>query len=71
MIQVHILLWELTRIFPSLEIMKTLVLLYLNVIEWMTQRIDHKGRTILNFKEKHVASYQALVVNQLYHFKES
>ena len=40
------------------------------VIEWMTQRIDHEIRTILNFNGKHVASYQALVLNQIYRFKE-
>lgn len=36
----------------------------------MTRRIDHEIRTILNFKGKHVASYQALVLDQMYHFKE-
>ena len=49
---------------------KTPVLPCPNVIEWMTQRIDHESRTILNFEDKHVSSYQALVLNQLYHFKE-
>ena len=48
---------------------KTRILPYPYVIEWMTQRIDHESRTILNVEEKHVASYQALVLNQLYHFK--
>jgi hypothetical protein len=50
---------------------KTPVLPCPKVIEWMTQRTDHESRTILNFKDKHVASYQALVLNQQYHFKES
>ena len=36
----------------------------------MTQRINHESRTILNFEDKHVASYQSLVLNQLYHFKQ-
>ena len=42
---------------------KTIVLPCPNVIEWMTQRID--------FDDKHVASYQSPVLNQLYHFKEA
>ena len=37
----------------------------------MTQRIDHESRTLLNFEDKHVASYQAPVLNQLYHLKEA
>jgi hypothetical protein len=37
----------------------------------MTRRIDYESRTILNFEDKHVASYQAPVLNQLYHFKEA
>jgi hypothetical protein len=36
---------------------KTPVLPCPNVIEWMTQRIDHESRTILNLEDKHVASY--------------
>ena len=51
------------------ETTKTPVLPCLDVIEQMTQRIDHESRTILNFEDKHVTSYQALVLNQLYHFK--
>ena len=42
-----------------------------DVIEWITQRVDHERRTILNFKDKNVANYQAAVLNQLYHFKEA
>lgn len=42
-----------------------------DVIEWITRRVDHEKREILNFKGKSVASYQALVLNQLYHFKEA
>ena len=37
----------------------------------MTWRIDHEIKTIINFKGKHVATYQALVLDQMYHFKES
>ena len=50
---------------------KTPVLPCPDVIEWMTQRIDHESRTILNFEDKHIANYQAPVLNQLYHFKEA
>ena len=50
---------------------KTPVLPCLNVIEWMIRRIDNEIRNILNFEDKHVASYQAPVLNQLYHFKEA
>lgn len=42
-----------------------------DVVEWMTKRIDHESIAILNFEGKHVASYQALVLDQLYHFKEA
>ena len=48
---------------------KTSGLPCLDVIEWMTQRIDHESRTILNFEDKNVSSYQALLLNKLYHFK--
>jgi Txe/YoeB family toxin of Txe-Axe toxin-antitoxin module len=51
------------------EAAKTRVLLCSDVIEWMTQRIDHESRTILNFEDKNVASYQAPVLNHLYHIK--
>ena len=50
---------------------KTQVLPSPYVIEWITQRIDHERRTIVNFEGKHVASYQALVLDQMYHFKEA
>jgi Txe/YoeB family toxin of Txe-Axe toxin-antitoxin module len=42
---------------------KTPFLPCLNVIEWMTRRIDHESRIILNFEDKHVANYQAPVLN--------
>ena len=41
-----------------------------NVIKWMTRRIDHERRTILNFGRKNVSSYQGPVLDQMYHFKE-
>jgi hypothetical protein len=33
--------------------------------------VNHENRAILNFEHTHVASYQASVLNQLYHFKEA
>ena len=42
-----------------------------DVIEWINQRVDHERRTIVNFKDKNLASYQATVLNKLYHLKES
>ena len=36
---------------------KTPFLPCLDVIEWITRRIDHESRTILNFEDKHVSSY--------------
>ena len=50
---------------------KPLVLPCLDVIKWMTQRIDHESRTILNFEGKHVDNYQDAVLNQMYHLKEA
>ena len=43
----------------------------MDVIKCMTRRIDHESRTILNYEDKHVANYQAPVLNLLYHFKEA
>ena len=48
---------------------KTLVLPCLDLIEWITRRIDHETRKIINFKDNHVSSYQASVLDQLYHLK--
>ena len=45
------------------EIVKTLILPYLNVIEWITRKVDHENREILNFEDKSVASYKASVLN--------
>lgn len=53
------------------EVSKTPILPSPDVIKCMTWRIDHESRTILNFKDKHVASYQAPMLNQLYQFKEA
>ena len=50
------------------EASRTLVLPCLDVIEWMTQRIDHQSITIINFE---VSNYQAPILNKLIHFKEA
>ena len=42
---------------------KTLVLQCLDVIEWITRRVDHERKKILNFKDKNVASCQAPALN--------
>ena len=41
------------------------------MIEWITWRVDHENREILNLEDKSVVSYKASVLNQLYHFKEA
>ena len=50
--------------------MKTLILPCLNVIEWITRKVDHQHRSILNFEGKIVASYKASMINEMYHLKE-
>ena len=50
---------------------KTPILPCLNVIEWITRKIDHENRSILNYEDKSVASYKASFLNQMYHLKES
>ena len=46
-----------------LEAIKTLVLPCPDVIEWITQKIDHENREILNLEDKSVSNWKALVVN--------
>jgi hypothetical protein len=41
------------------------------VIKCITRKVDHERRSILNFEDNNVSSYQARVLNQLYHFKEA
>ena len=53
------------------ELTKTPVLPCPDVIKWMTRRVDHENRIILNFEVKNVASYQAPILDQFYHFKEA
>jgi hypothetical protein len=50
---------------------KTLVLPCPDVIEWITRKIDHENREILNSKQESVSSYKASVFNHIYHFKEA
>ena len=52
-------------------VIRTPILPCSDVIEWITQRVSHESKSILNFKDKSVASYKASVVNRLYHFKEA
>ena len=44
------------------EASSTLVLPCLDVIEWITRRVDHENKTIINFKDENVANYQASVL---------
>ena len=42
---------------------KTLVLPCLDLIEWITQKVYHENRSIINSKDKSVASYKASIFN--------
>ena len=42
-----------------------------DVIEWITQKVDHENKEILSFEDKSVTSYKASVLNQIYQFKEA
>ena len=50
--------------------MKTPILPCSDVIEWITRKIDHQHRSILNFEGKIVANYKPSMINQMYHLKE-
>ena len=50
---------------------KTLVLPCPDVIEWITRKVDHQHRSILNFEGKVVARYKTSMINQMYHLKEA
>ena len=41
------------------------------MIEWITQKIDHENKSILNSENKSIASYKASIFNQIYHLKEA
>jgi hypothetical protein len=56
---------------PHRAAIKTLVLPCPDVIEWITRKIYHENRSILNFENKSVASYKASIFNQIYHLKEA
>ena len=51
--------------------MKTPILPCPDVIEWITRKIDHEHRSILNFEGKIVASYKPSMINQMYQLKEA
>jgi hypothetical protein len=50
---------------------KTPVLSCLDVIEWITRKIDHQHRSILNVEGKAVANYKPSMINKMYHLKEA
>ena len=50
---------------------KTPVLPCPDVVEWITRKIDHQHRSILNVKGKVVANYKPSMINQIYHLKEA
>lgn len=49
----------------------TPILPCLDMIEWITRKIDHGNRAILNYENESLASYKASFFNQIYHFKEA
>ena len=51
------------------ETLKTSVLLWPDVIEWITRKIDHENRSILNYEDKSVENYKGSVFDQMYHLK--
>ena len=50
---------------------KTPILSCPDVIEWITRKIDHQHRSILNVKGKAMANYKPSMINQIYHLKEA
>ena len=50
---------------------KTPVLSCLDVIKWITRKIDHQHRSILIVEGKVVANYKPSMINQIYHLKEA
>ena len=50
---------------------KTHVLPCSDVVEWITRKIDHQHRSILNVEGKVVANYKPSMINQIYHLKEA
>ena len=52
-------------------VVKTPMLPCPDVIEWITRKIDHEHRSILNYEDMSVANYKASIFNQMYHLKEA
>ena len=52
-------------------IVRTPILSCPDVIEWITRKIDHQHRSILNFEGIVVAHYKPSMINQMYHLKEA
>lgn len=44
---------------------KTPILPCLDVIVWITRKVDHENRAVLNFEDKSVASYKASLFNEI------
>ena len=51
--------------------MKTPILPCPVMIEWITRKVDHQHRSILNFEGKVVSSYEPSMIIQMYHIKEA
>ena len=51
--------------------MKTPILPCPDVIKWITRKVDHQHRSILNVEGKVVANYKPSMINQMYHLKEA
>jgi hypothetical protein len=51
--------------------MKTPAIPCPDVIKYITRRIDHQHRSILNVEGKVVANYKPCMINQMYHLKEA
>ena len=49
---------------------KLLILPCLDVIKWLSGKVDHQSRTILKFEGKHVVSYQPSMLHRMYHLKK-
>ena len=50
---------------------KTPILSCQDVIQWITRKIDHQHRSILNSKGTVVSHYKPSMINQMYHLKET
>ena len=50
---------------------KILILPCLDVVEWITRKINHQHRSFFNVEGKVVANYKPSMINQIYHLKEA